>query len=1045
MINVILVYALPSAEPVVVRVTSYNPQTRAYTFTCTIPPTASTSRYWTIRPDTPELEASFNTNSLSINYTLAQNVLYHIGCQVQNGSTYIRGDFHLDLRSGPNTNRPNIVPLSANNFDVSLHCDPPSGVTNYNLYWHQINAHQDIQLNQFTNNQNMNVNVGTPGLWDFSCGVWDIDRQSWSQWALPIEFFQSGPAYIPSNTGCIPGEVCSYVIGNGTNSTPPPPPPPVNNTNTSNNSSSCFTKLQNIPANCTGTITQDSFNGCRNLVCSSGPDSISVLACDKPDSSNPQFFEMYLQSSSGNPPKLCLANTCMQNEGYKKSPNYPICINQTNTTVPPPPPPPPPVNNTNTTNASFCFSKIKDSPVNCNGGTIAQDTFNGCRTVLCNNGGTSLKVLGCDKPDGSPQFFELYKQMQTGSGIEICFAGICIKDNGYAKSNNYPVCTQTNSTPPPPPPPVNQSNQPPQAPTWLEPSTTVPIDTFDFHIQVFPMVDAENDTHIATDFEMYDAVTNERVWSALNKTQILYHIHNADGNFEGSLLNSGRRLLYDHDYKLRARFYENSNPVQASPWSSFRFFHTKVNSTIPPGSSSWTAKSGYSVQLVSANISVPVNIAMAPNLYTNLPFNQRPLLYVTQLYGQIGMIRNDGTYVKYADNLLNYDSFGSLPGSGETGVDGLYVDQNTGNLFASMVYADSSAVSGFSGKVVKFTTNSNGNTFTGNVTILSGIPVAPSHHVHEITRGPDGKLYLSTGDADNGQSQNVNVNSGKILRFNDDGSIPSDNPIAGKYFYAGGFRNPFGTAWRPGTNELWVTNNGPDEDDGIYVVNRGNIFGWCCNTSSGTWHLWHDTTAPVQNIFNPGNSGFPQESTGALYVALSGSTYSQGPSPNSKRIVEFRINPDGSKKNVSDLVTYTGGGYGAPIGVVFGSDGLYFTDIYGELGFTGVGVTKGNIYKVVVGNSSVIPPSNTTFSASLSPARWYPQGLNVIWECKSSGGSGQFSYDYFFGDGAKQLNTNSNNVYHHYPQAGTYSASCIIHDLSNSQSATASTSITLQN
>ena len=201
----------------------------------------------------------------------------------------------------------------------------------------------------------------------------------------------------------------------------------------------------------------------------------------------------------------------------------------------------------------------------------------------------------------------------------------------------------------------------------------------------------------------------------------------------------------------------------------------------------------------------------------------------------------------------------------------------------------------------------------------------------------------------------------------------------------------------------------------------------------------------MQNIFNPGNSGFPQESTGALYVALSGSTYSQGPSPNSKRIVEFRINPDGSKKNVSDLVTYTGGGYGAPIGVVFGSDGLYFTDIYGELGFTGVGVTKGNIYKVVVGNSSVIPPSNTTFSASLSPARWYPQGLNVIWECKSSGGSGQFSYDYFFGDGAKQLNTNSNNVYHHYPQAGTYSASCIIHDLSNSQSATASTSITLQN
>ena len=88
----------------------------------------------------------------------------------------------------------------------------------------------------------------------------------------------------------------------------------------------CSFDVRTIPANCTGTITQDTKSGnCRTLVCNSAANSIKVFACNKPDSGTKQFFEMYRQSSTVSPPKICIGNTCVQNEGFKKSPLYPFC------------------------------------------------------------------------------------------------------------------------------------------------------------------------------------------------------------------------------------------------------------------------------------------------------------------------------------------------------------------------------------------------------------------------------------------------------------------------------------------------------------------------------------------------------------------------------------------------------------------------------------------------------------------------------------------------------------------------------------------------
>ncbi|MBI2546153.1 PQQ-dependent sugar dehydrogenase [Candidatus Woesearchaeota archaeon] len=693
-----------------------------------------------------------------------------------------------------------------------------------------------------------------------------------------------------------------------------------------------------------------------------------------------------------------------------------------------------------------CYSSVQNIPATCAGGSITSDSYNGCRTIICANGVDNMKIFSCDKPDGSiPQYFEMYLKNKAGSLVsDICIGSTCLKGKGYEKSGNYPICTGSGGT-------GGTANLPPNAPTWLEPSAgKSDVDVTDFHIHVFPMTDAENDTHVATDFEMWDDAVNERVWSSLYNTQILTHIHNADGMFEGNL--AGQNMLkFNQLYRLRARFYEKAPANNVSAWSEWRFFRTRsqftntsTSSSLVPTPSGWAVRNGYGVQLVAQGVSVPVNLAIAPELYNHLPSGQQPLLYFTQLYGQVGMIRKDGSYVQFANNLLNYQSFGSLPGSGETGVDGIYVDPTTGDLFVSLVYNDNSAPSGYYGKVVRFFTNGNGDGYTGTATILSGIPVSPSHHVHQITRGPDGKLYMSVGDADDPfNAKNPGVMSGKILRFNDDGSNPGGNPW-GTLAWAAGFRNAFGTAWRPGTNELFATNNGPDSDDGVYRVTAGNTFGWCCDTAAGTWHLWPQTTAPVAAAFDSGSSGFPGDSTGSLYVGLSGSTYSKGPQPIAKRIVQFRLNLDGSKQSVSDFLVYNGSGFSAPIGLAFGPDGLYFTDIYGETGFTGAGQTSGNIYKVVFGGSNSLPPGSTAFSAALGPGRWYPKGLEMVWECKQSNGIGPFKYDFVFGDGMQQTNMDSFSTYHKYPAPGTYTASCAIRDLANGKTASTTTTITLQ-
>ena len=111
-------------------------------------------------------------------------------------------------------------------------------------------------------------------------------------------------------------------------------------------------------------------------------------------------------------------------------------------------------------------------------------------------------------------------------------------------------------------------------------------------------------------------------------------------------------------------------------------------------------------------------------------------------------------------------------------------------------------------------------------TILDKIPGAEFDDGGVIKFGPDNKLYIGTGDAtDDNAAQDLNSLAGKILRLNDDGSIPSDNPIANSPVYSYGHRNPQGLAWDNNGN-LYETEEGPTKNDEINLIKSGQNYGW---------------------------------------------------------------------------------------------------------------------------------------------------------------------------------------------------------------------------
>jgi glucose/arabinose dehydrogenase len=114
-------------------------------------------------------------------------------------------------------------------------------------------------------------------------------------------------------------------------------------------------------------------------------------------------------------------------------------------------------------------------------------------------------------------------------------------------------------------------------------------------------------------------------------------------------------------------------------------------------------------------------------------------------------------------------------------------------------------------------------------TIIEAIPGASNHNGGRIAFGPDGYLYIGTGDAQvQSLSQDTESLAGKILRVGDDGSIPDDNPI-GNAVWSYGHRNVQGFTWDD-AGRMWATEHGRSGLlsglDELNLIERGKNYGW---------------------------------------------------------------------------------------------------------------------------------------------------------------------------------------------------------------------------
>jgi glucose/arabinose dehydrogenase len=118
--------------------------------------------------------------------------------------------------------------------------------------------------------------------------------------------------------------------------------------------------------------------------------------------------------------------------------------------------------------------------------------------------------------------------------------------------------------------------------------------------------------------------------------------------------------------------------------------------------------------------------------------------------------------------------------------------------------------------------------------LVSGILRNKFHDGGRLRWGPDGKLYASTGDAQNGDNaQNTGSLNGKILRINPDGGVPSDNPF-GNYVWSYGHRNPQGIAF-DSQGRLWEQEFGNSVMDETNLIRKGGNYGWpACEGTSGS-------------------------------------------------------------------------------------------------------------------------------------------------------------------------------------------------------------------
>ena len=173
-----------------------------------------------------------------------------------------------------------------------------------------------------------------------------------------------------------------------------------------------------------------------------------------------------------------------------------------------------------------------------------------------------------------------------------------------------------------------------------------------------------------------------------------------------------------------------------------------------------------------------------------------------------------------------------------------------------------------------------GDSGTGEQVLIDDIPAALNHDGGALEFGPDGMLYIGTGDAQTpALAQDLGQLNGKVLRITPDGRTPPDNPFPGSPIWAYGFRNVSGLAFHPVTRELWAASHGPSATspgkakfmDSVYQVQKGRNHGWPSHLGvSADPSIVSPTIFFADRYVPPGGlafySGPPSPLTGSLFM-----------------------------------------------------------------------------------------------------------------------------------------------------------------------------------
>ena len=159
---------------------------------------------------------------------------------------------------------------------------------------------------------------------------------------------------------------------------------------------------------------------------------------------------------------------------------------------------------------------------------------------------------------------------------------------------------------------------------------------------------------------------------------------------------------------------------------------------------------------------------------------------------------------------------------------------NNGLVYLSYAEAGDGDTRGCAVARGKLTLDANGGGALSDVQVIwRQVPKVSGngHYAHRIAFGPDGMLWISSGDRQKfDPAQDMTSNMGKLVRLNDDGSVPADNPFADQgevasQVWALGLRNPLGIAF-DGDGTLWEIEMGPAGGDEFNLIERGGNYGY---------------------------------------------------------------------------------------------------------------------------------------------------------------------------------------------------------------------------